>query len=101
MKLNKDGHLFGAFIFNIVYWIIATDNSIVGFLTSCIFACVGGMLPDILEPATWPGRRSVFHYVVGPISIIPAIVFVNSNMLYFIGGAFCFGYFSHFILDIM
>jgi hypothetical protein len=99
--MNKDGHLFGAFLFNLVYWIIATENSLAGLLASCILACCGGLLPDVLEPPTWPGHRGVFHYVVGPISILPAIFLINSNLILFAGGAFCFGYFSHFVLDVV
>ena len=99
--MNKDGHLFGAFVFNLIYWLIALDNTLLGFLTSCIFACLGGLFPDILEPPTWPGHRSIFHYFIGPISVIPAIYFINLSMLNFLAGAFCFGYFSHFVLDIV
>jgi hypothetical protein len=99
--MNRDEHFIGALLFNFAYWIIAAENTIGGLLISSIFACIGGLLPDVLEPPTWPGHRGFFHYVVGPISVIPAIVFINSSMLHFIGGSFCFGYFSHFILDIL
>jgi len=99
--MNRDGHIFGALVFNFIYWIMAIDHTIAGLLISCIFACCGGLIPDVLEPPTWPGHRGVMHYFVGPISILPAIFLFNSNSILFAIGAFSLGYFSHFILDIL
>jgi len=99
--MNRDEHIIGALLFNFIYWIIAAENTIGGLLISSIFACVGGLLPDVLEPPTWPGHRGVFHYFFGPISIIPTLFFLNSTLILFAIGAFCLGYFSHFVLDIV
>lgn len=100
-KMNRDEHLFGAFVFSLFYWFLATNNSLTGLLVTCIFACIGGLMPDVLEPATWPGHRGFFHYFFGPFCIVPALLFMNSSNLGFMGGAFCFGYFSHFLLDVI
>ncbi|MDH5266493.1 MAG: hypothetical protein OEW62_02305 [Candidatus Bathyarchaeota archaeon] len=99
--MNKDEHVLGALISNFVYWMIPLHNGIAALLISSIFALWGGLAPDALEPPTWRGHRGGWHYFAGPISILPAIFFVNSDLILFVIGAFCVGYFSHFILDIL
>jgi len=99
--MNREEHVLGALIFNFIYWIIPNNNGVAALMISSIFALWGGLAPDALEPPTWPGHRGGWHYVVGSISILPAIFFINSDLIPFVIGAFCLGYFSHFILDIL
>jgi len=100
-KMNKDEHILGALIFNFIYWMIAIHNGIAALLISSIFALCGGLAPDVLEPPTWRGHRGGWHYFAGSISVLPAIIFINSDLMLFVIGAFCVGYFSHLILDIL
>lgn len=99
--MNRGEHILGALIFNFIYWMIPIHNGIATLLISSIFALCGGLVPDVLEPPTWRGHRGVWHYFVGPVIILPAIFFINSNSILFVIGAFCVGYFSHSILDIL
>ena len=98
--MNRDEHILAALIFNFVYWTISFNNGFMGLLMSSVFAFWGGLMPDMLEPPTWRGHRGVFHYVGRPLSILPTLLFLDSNLILFMVGGFCIGYFSHFILDV-
>ena len=99
--MNREEHVLGALIFNFIYWMISNNNGVAALLISSIFALGGALAPDALEPPTGPGHRGGWHYFAGPISVLPAIFFINSDLMPFVISAFCVGYFSHFILDIL
>jgi len=95
-------HQIGAFVADLVYWFISIWIGNIGlFLVSWIAAGLGGLAPDILEPPTWPGHRGLWHYIVGFLAVLPAIFMLKSNEFGFVIGAFCIGYFSHFVLDMV
>ena len=65
---------------------------------------LGGALPDVLEPATHPGHRDLFHSVVTGASICYGLNKINNNptvtaqgktLLNTVGA----GYLSHLVLD--
>ena len=94
-------HQAGAFVANLLYWVIsAWSGDFFILLLSWAFAALGGATPDLLEPATWYGHRGAWHYVAGFLSIFPAFILLGTNGLGFVLGAFCIGYFSHFLLDV-
>jgi len=102
--MNSDEHIAGAFLFNLVFSgskIILTGMKVsIGLhILSSITAILGGLSPDMIEPATSPRHRGVFHYLVGPLSIIPALLLDSSDVLIFSVSSFFMGYFSHFCLD--
>jgi len=99
---NASEHQIGSGIFFLFYWITSPWISSLSLgLVGVILAFLGGMMPDILEPATWPGHRGLWHYLVGALVVIPAIALHSGNNSGFIIGSFCIGYFSHFVLDVV
>lgn len=105
--MDSDEHMMGAFLFYLIYgslriFLLPIGISIGSFALGGFIAFLGGLAPDTIEPPTWPGHRGFFHYIVGPVSIIPAVVFLNAtNIMIYSIGSFCLGYFSHFFLDII
>ena len=103
---DGDTHAVGAFIFFIFYFILSLilaekDDLLLQFIAGLFVSQLGGSMPDIIEPPTWPGHRGVFHYGVGFLTFIPALLLITStNLLSFSIGSFSVGYFSHFILDV-
>jgi membrane-bound metal-dependent hydrolase YbcI (DUF457 family) len=94
-------HQVGAFVANLLYWVIsAWSGNFFVLLLSWVAAAFGGAAPDMLEPATWYDHRGAWHYAIGFFSIFPAIALLGSNALGYFIGAFCIGYFSHFLLDV-
>jgi len=98
---NAPKHQAGAFFLNIVYWLLSPNSSSLPlFLLSSGSALIGGAMPDILEPATWPGHRGVWHYLGGVAALLPALSLWQSSNPRFLIGSFCVGYFSHLLLDV-
>jgi len=95
-------HQIGAFVADIFYWVLSTwSGNIALLLLSWMAAVFGGAAPDMLEPATWYGHRGAWHYVAGFLALLPAMLMLKSNAIGFLIGAFCIGYFSHFLLDLV
>ena len=93
-------HIGGAFVFGAVYWVLSGFTGGVGVaILGVITALLGGMTPDILEPADGPDHRSVFHWLVGFLVAFPAYLWIGAGGLLFVAGSYCVGYFSHFVLD--
>jgi len=68
-------------------------------LLGSVAAILGGAAPDLIEPATWPGHRGIFH-LLGFLAIFPVLILSPSTDILEIAlASFFIGYFSHFILD--
>lgn len=94
-------HQAGAFLFNTVYWLLSPANRDLGLLIlSSAAALLGGATPDALEPPTWAGHRGDWHYIGGLLSALPSLALWQSEGIGFLIGAYCVGYFSHFVLDV-
>ena len=64
---------------------------------------VGGMLPDLLEPAKNPRHRKFFHSVTSGLIVLGGVVAVNKSQLPIEAKVVCsalgVGYLSHLVLD--
>ena len=95
-------HQIGAIAAILIYWFFSVWNgNILMLLLGWIAAALGAAAPDILEPATWYGHRGAWHYAGGIVSFFPALFLLSSDALGYLIGAFCIGYFSHFLLDVL
>ena len=93
-------HMVGAFVFGVIYWVLSGfSGGLLLAIMGVVFALLGGMTPDTLEPADGPDHRSVFHWLVGFLIVIPAYLWISADGLLFVAGSYCVGYFSHFVLD--
>jgi membrane-bound metal-dependent hydrolase YbcI (DUF457 family) len=97
--MNGDEHFIGSLVFNLIFWILTSFPSIGMLLVGSIGAVIGGAAPDLIEPATWPGHRGIFHWL-GVLAIFPVLLLLPySGILQILLASFFLGYFSHFILD--
>jgi len=97
--MDGDEHFIGSLLFNAIFWILTSFPSIGILLIGSITAVLGGAAPDLIEPATWPGHRSIFHWL-GVLAIFPVLLLSPySDILEVMLASFFLGYFSHFILD--
>ena len=91
----------GSLLFGFLYWGLSSWRDSPGLLVvGLLFAALGGMMPDQLEPPTGPDHRGAWHYLGGLLSALPAYSMINAGAVGFVIGSFCVGYFSHFVLDI-
>jgi len=98
---NAGEHQIGSIALTGIYWILSPwTGSLPLALLGIGIGSIGGTLPDILEPATWPGHRGAWHYIGGILSLFPALALRNSTDIGFLVGCLCVGYFSHFLLDV-
>ncbi len=121
--MRRNSHLVGAMIFGIIaflileairkmsvpspYWIIGTSLSHIGHLfIMLISSAIGGLLPDILDPAYSRRHRRFAHSgLTGFIMIVVIVI----TLLYLMSDFrlellfiyyFAWGYVSHLVLDI-
>ncbi|MFX0138047.1 MAG: hypothetical protein ACFFDN_30675 [Candidatus Hodarchaeota archaeon] len=97
--MDGDSHLVGSIIFYGVYWLFTGFPKFGILLIGLLVSILGGTAPDMLEPPTWSGHRSIFHWI-GILMIILALFFSPPrDPISIIISAFSIGYFSHFVLD--
>lgn len=94
----------GIMVYGVVKYIKQEEWTLRGAICSATLGALGGMLPDMLEPATNPNHRQFFHSL-----LFGAVLFFGRDKLYEILGlnvqqkALCnsllAGYSSHLVLD--
>ena len=97
--MNGNEHSLGSLLLNIIFWFMTNFPKIGVLLIGSVAAILGGAAPDLIEPATWPGHRGIFHRL-GFLAIFPVLLLSPySNILEIMLASFFLGNFSHFILD--
>ncbi len=120
--MRRNSHIIGAMIFGIAaflllgslrrmsvpspYWLVGTSLSHIGHLFILfLFSAIGGLLPDIMDPAYSRRHRRFAHSngigVIMMIVIAITLFYLVSDMrtelllIYY----FAWGYVSHLVLD--
>jgi len=71
----------GSLFFSFIFWIMTSFPKIGVLLLGSVAAVFGGVAPDLIEPATWPGYRGIFHWL-GFLAIFPVLLlFPSTNIL--------------------